>query len=278
MNTKEFVENTVSRSLDKYLEVHPSYDDTALAARVTANETAIGGKQDTLVSGTNIKTVEGQSLLGSGDIALPKIVGSDWGVAKTGTVPIKIYSGTGGANIDISDLGFSSIDNYIAVANNDDSTMYFANARRISATELRIVCYHRSSIEESANINVNYAVFAKGYGGNGGVHFEVGAEKWYGTYTEDGVTYQVYSKIVYIPALPAEAGITNVPHGITGIKQILAVQGFCSNSMIMNAPRQNLQDNISIYQVQKGGNIAIEVGKDRSSVSAYVTLIYAKNN
>ena len=48
--------------------------------------------------------------------------------------------------------------------------------------------------------------------------------------------------------------------------------------MVMNAPRQNNQDNICIYQVQKGGNIQIEVGKDRSSVSAYVTLIYAKNN
>ena len=32
--------------------------------------TSIGGKQDTLVSGTNIKTVNGSSLLGSGDIAI----------------------------------------------------------------------------------------------------------------------------------------------------------------------------------------------------------------
>jgi hypothetical protein len=33
----------------------------------------IDGKQDTLVSGTNIKTVGGNSLLGSGDIAFPTV-------------------------------------------------------------------------------------------------------------------------------------------------------------------------------------------------------------
>ena len=37
----------------------------------TAQATAIGLKQDTLVSGTNIKTVGGNSLLGSGDVVLP---------------------------------------------------------------------------------------------------------------------------------------------------------------------------------------------------------------
>jgi len=35
--------------------------------------TALNAKQDTLVSGTNIKTVGGTSLLGSGNIALPSV-------------------------------------------------------------------------------------------------------------------------------------------------------------------------------------------------------------
>lgn len=114
-----------------------------------------------------------------------------------------------------------------------------------------------------------------------GVNFEVGVEKWYGTYKEDGVTYQVYSKIIKIDALPNVAGITTYQHGITGIKQILQVYGFCTNGFVMNAPRQNLQDNISIYQVSKSASnqtFSIEVGKDRSSVGAYVCLVYAKNN
>lgn len=111
-----------------------------------------------------------------------------------------------------------------------------------------------------------------------GTHFEVGAEKWYGTYTADGVTYQVYSKLLDIGALPSAAGATQYPHGITGINQILQISGFTNDGFIMNAPRQNAQDNISIYQVQKSGNIVVEVGKDRSSKTGFVMLIYAKNN
>lgn len=35
----------------------------------TAAQTALNGKQDTLVSGTNIKTINGQSILGPGNVA-----------------------------------------------------------------------------------------------------------------------------------------------------------------------------------------------------------------
>ena len=45
-----------------------------LVSRITEVITAIGiaikGKQDNLVSGTNIKTINSQSLLGSGDIVI----------------------------------------------------------------------------------------------------------------------------------------------------------------------------------------------------------------
>lgn len=111
-----------------------------------------------------------------------------------------------------------------------------------------------------------------------GVNFEVGVEKWYGTYRVDGVTYQVYSKLLDIGPLPSAAGVTNYPHGITGIKQILQINGFTNDGFVMNAPRQVTSDNISIYQAQKSGNIAVEVGKDRSSKTGFVMLIYAKNN
>ncbi len=52
--------------------------DSAAAVRTTAN-----GKQTTLVSGTNIKTVNGSSLLGSGDIAISGTAA--WG-SVTGTL------------------------------------------------------------------------------------------------------------------------------------------------------------------------------------------------
>ena len=131
------------------------------------------------------------------------------------------------------------------------------------------------------NDKTNLVAAVNEVNGKAGVHFEVDAEKWYGTYKdENGVTYQVYTKTVYIPALPATAGITTYQHGITGIKQILSAYGFTTDGFVLNAPRQTAADNIAIYQVQKSatGGIAIEVGKDRSNKSAYVTLIYAKNN
>jgi len=44
---------------------------TTVAPSKTAVNTALAGKQNTLVSGTNIKTVGGNSLLGSGDVPFP---------------------------------------------------------------------------------------------------------------------------------------------------------------------------------------------------------------
>lgn len=115
-----------------------------------------------------------------------------------------------------------------------------------------------------------------------GVNMAVGKETWYGTYTdENDVTYQVYSKTIYIPALPATAGITTYEHGVSNIKQILNIYGFTTDGFVLNAPRQNAQDNITIYQASKSETnktFSIEVGKDRSNKKAYVTMVYAKNN
>lgn len=40
----------------------------------SATQTALNEKQDTLVSGTNIKTVNGEDILGSGDISIPTYI------------------------------------------------------------------------------------------------------------------------------------------------------------------------------------------------------------
>lgn len=45
-------------------------DEDGLKVLITNIKTALKGKQDKLASGTNIKTVNGQSLLGSGDITI----------------------------------------------------------------------------------------------------------------------------------------------------------------------------------------------------------------
>ena len=115
-----------------------------------------------------------------------------------------------------------------------------------------------------------------------GIQMAVGVEKWYGTFTDgDNRTYPIYTKTIFIPALPNTAGITTYNHGISNIKQILGVFGFGTNGFVLNTPRQTVTDNIAIYQVSKTASnqtLSIEVGKNRSNMGAYVTLIYAKNN
>lgn len=195
--------------------------------------------QKELVSGTNIKTINNQSLLGSGNLDI------------------------GGGTVDtaMSDTSENAVQNKVIKSYVDGATGDL------------------SALATTANNNLVSAI--NEVNGNLGMNLEIGVEKWFGTYKEDGVTYQVYSKAIKIDALPAEAGVTRYDHGISGIRQILQVYGFCTNGFVMNAPRQTLADNIAIYQVSKTASnqtIGIEVGKDRSNVGAYVVLVYAKEN
>ena len=62
---------------------------TPLKDQVVANTTALGGKQDTLVSGTNIKTINNESILGSGNIDIQ----GGGGKAVSGGTNISITTG-----------------------------------------------------------------------------------------------------------------------------------------------------------------------------------------
>jgi hypothetical protein len=59
-----------------------TYVDAAFASQVAYTNSGLASKQTTLVSGTNIKTVNGSSLLGSGDVAVSGGGGAESGVAK----------------------------------------------------------------------------------------------------------------------------------------------------------------------------------------------------
>lgn len=86
-------------------------DETARQAIVTLNNT----KQDVLVSGDNIKTINSQSLLGSGDLqvsGLPAVTSSDNNKilqvvngAWTIVMPVAIYSGTSTPNNSVGNNG-----------------------------------------------------------------------------------------------------------------------------------------------------------------------------
>ena len=185
-------------------------------------------------------------------------------------------TGDGNANFDIGTipLGGSGVYEVNAILSNNDERVQALYSRGANGELPNWFSMNVTSGLGTDSFHVATKEYADGLINN----FEVGAEKWYGTYTENGVTYQVYSKLIDIGALPSAAGTKQYPHGITDIKQILQISGYTNDGFVMNAARQNAQDNISVYQAQKSGNIAVEVGKDRSSKTGFVMLIYAKNN
>ena len=77
------------QTLDKTAVGLGNVDNTSDANKPvsTATSTALNGKQPTLVSGTNIKTVNGNSLVGSGDVSINGItsIGSSVGITVSGT-------------------------------------------------------------------------------------------------------------------------------------------------------------------------------------------------
>lgn len=67
VNIEDIVDNLTSTNIDKPLSAKQG---KALKALIDTNTKNIAGKQESLVSGTTIKTINGASLLGSGDIEL----------------------------------------------------------------------------------------------------------------------------------------------------------------------------------------------------------------
>lgn len=76
--------------LNSTLEAYVKSEDLSntLSGYVTSNQltTALSSKQDTLVSGTNVKTINSQSILGEGDIQIEGVPGKD-GVDGTTFIP-----------------------------------------------------------------------------------------------------------------------------------------------------------------------------------------------
>lgn len=235
--------------------------EVATSAALT---TGLAAKQDTLVSGTNIKTVANQSLLGSGDVEFKTINNSS-------------ISGSG--NLNTGKVAADVQTNSVSIYEGTDNSVQIS---KDSNDTLRIQGYGEDDRGQTQTLYDMSLPAVSYFNGKLGTNLAVGQETWYGTYTdENNVTYQVYTKTIYIPALPATAGITTYDHGVSNIKQILSIYGFTADGFVLNAPRQNAVDNISIYQASKSASnqtFSIEVGKDRSNKSAYVTMVYAKNN
>ena len=335
--------NTLNLNVDSdYFSIPTTAYADEKAAQAQSNaqiyaDLKLAQKQNTLVSGQNIKSVNGNSLVGNGDLLIregvvvidvtspPTMTEIEGYIKQTGAIVkngaeyytaytysrddeaetfIIVCLGAVEGLIGSKFFWFNQIGNDSIVFDRvTDSpstrfgtayrsdTLYYASVRKTANDQMLFAVYNNTPDLVDVNFYCNdprggtgnIQLPTKGYvDGKSGVNIKVGEEKWQGTYTdENGETFQVYSKMVYIPALPATAGITTYDHGVSNIKQILNIYGFTTDGFVLNAPRQNAQDNIAIYQASKSATnqtFSIEVGKDRSNKAAYVVMVYAKNN
>lgn len=130
--TKNYVDNSIDELVDGAPETLNTLNELAAALKDNADivdvlNQSISSKQDTLISGSNIKTINGESILGNGDIvvssgsvswediqnkptipsAVTESTVSEWGFTKnTGTVTsVKINGSTKSPSNGVVDLG-----------------------------------------------------------------------------------------------------------------------------------------------------------------------------
>lgn len=149
---------------------------TEAESNIETLNTAVQGKQDTLVSGTNIKTVNGESVLGSGDITL--------GGGGLSEVYYKFgsasdYSKTGAEliSIDLPSTGVYWVSFYVYTSSNSGTTEVYLNQGSNNYPAQYQAMYQRRTIT-SGNLdgvsnsglvnvtNTHLAVIGKHSGGN----------------------------------------------------------------------------------------------------------------
>ena len=101
--------------------------DTEIIRLSTVTNQDISGKQDTLVSATNIKTINGVSVLGSGDL----IVSGGGG----GGAVLSVAGKTGVVTLDKNDVGLTNVDNTSDAAKEVLSATKLKTARKINGVD-----------------------------------------------------------------------------------------------------------------------------------------------
>ena len=207
----------------------------------------------------------------------PVIVGSDWGVAKTGTVNIPIsYEETAEATVDISDMGFTSSNNFkIAITGMSDHIFCVPT---INATSFKV---RRVGASTSSNTWVHYTIFAKGYGGKTPPYStnEQAVGKWI-----DGKTLYQKSFEIALPnrvATTTEELITSVDTSALNIDVMTecnAVFGNVANGNWLQMPLL-LPDGVYGRIVKNGSNNILEVIGNFGSTTnhkIFATIKYTK--
>lgn len=121
-------------------------NDTSARSLIDALQTLVNGKQDTLVSGSSIKTINGASVLGSGNLNITAVANSDFNhttntaVSGSVTVTFAANSRCSAMLSTSSDLSIAFIvenrsDNYLWIRNtgNSDIDVTISSVRASSA-------------------------------------------------------------------------------------------------------------------------------------------------
>ena len=113
----------------------------------TATQTALNAKQDTLVSATNIKTINGSSLLGSGNLTISGGSGSSGFKGLHALLPLtsgqSTYPSTTSQGIASSSLTFNRVNAVAFISNQDITTsaLYMNVAGATASGQARILIY-----------------------------------------------------------------------------------------------------------------------------------------
>lgn len=120
----------------------------------TATQTALNGKQDTLVSGTNIKTINSNSILGDGNVEVQPTL-----VSGTNIKTVNSVSLLGSGNISTSTFGT----NYVNAGKAANGTVYQNNT---NIYRVIYISYNDISYIHVSSDNVNWVNVATGSSDN----------------------------------------------------------------------------------------------------------------
>ena len=272
------------------------------------------GFQELLNSGVNIKTINGETLLGSGDIEIggdnvfiftlssatesgffdslleavrsKKIIILDDNTLIGGTYKICVHASTSFAPSTQSyhiDLNF-----YESLWSNEEQK-YKARIEilKINTNSTKFIVSYidvQESLVSGQNIKTINGESILGSGDieiSASNEFVLDGETVIGSYKdENNVEYTVYRKVVDVGNLPNTTSKT-VAHGLAGVvKEFLSIRGVAkssNNNLPLPSCSVDPTAENNIYLGVGPNNITITTGKDRSSFNGKVILEYIKN-
>lgn len=225
--------------------------------------TALGNKQDTLVSGTNIKTVNNNSLLGSGDITISG--GTPTDVQINGTSIVSNNT----ANI-ITESAYNSSTNKIATKSdiptltsqltNDSNFAKTDSPNNIFTGNMRI--YGNLTVNGDTTVDGNSVIF----------NYST-AETKIGTWINGS---DLYRKIIAV-TLP-NATQTSISTGLSNVN-VVSLSGYTTNGVDVIPINfiNSISPSTMTHCYYELGSLFVGCSFNGTSFSGYVTLEYTKN-